>query len=148
MFTVISHFVVVQLLRHVWLSVTPWTAARQPFLSSQSPGACSNSCPSSRWCHPTISSSVIPFFSCLQFFPASGFFPNESDLRIRWSLVIREMQIKTTIKDTTLHSLGWHNKKDNNKCWQGWGKIGTLIHCWWECKIVWLLWKNLVILEV
>ena len=36
--------------------------------------ACSNSCPSSRWCHPTISSSVIPF-SCLQSFPASGSFP-------------------------------------------------------------------------
>ena len=38
-------------------------------------GACSNSCPSSRWCHPTISSSVIHFFSCLQSFPASGPFP-------------------------------------------------------------------------
>ena len=37
--------------------------------------ACSNSCPSSRWCHPTISTSVIPFSSCLQYFPASGFFP-------------------------------------------------------------------------
>ena len=39
------------------------------------PGACLNSCPSSRWCHPTISSSVIPFSSCLQSFPASGSFP-------------------------------------------------------------------------
>ena len=39
------------------------------------PGACSNSCPSSWWCHPTISSSVIPFSSCLQSFPASGSFP-------------------------------------------------------------------------
>ena len=38
------------------------------------PGACSNSCPSSQWCHPTISSSVIPFSSCLQPFPASGSF--------------------------------------------------------------------------
>ena len=42
---------------------------------SPSPGACSNSCPLSRWCHPTISSSVIPFSSCLQSFPASGSFP-------------------------------------------------------------------------
>ena len=39
---------------------------------SPSPGACSKSCPSSRWCHPTLSSSVIPF-SCLQSFPALGF---------------------------------------------------------------------------
>ena len=44
-------------------------------LSSPSPGVCLNSCPLSRWCHPTISSSVIPFPSCLQSFPASGFFP-------------------------------------------------------------------------
>ena len=40
---------------------------------SPSPGACSNSCPLSWWCHPTISSSVVPF-SCLQSFPASGSF--------------------------------------------------------------------------
>ena len=42
---------------------------------SPTPGACSNSCPSSQWCHPTISSSVIPFSSCLQSFPPSGSFP-------------------------------------------------------------------------
>jgi len=40
---------------------------------SPTPGACSNSCPLSQWCHPTISSSVVPF-SCLQSFPASGSF--------------------------------------------------------------------------
>ena len=42
---------------------------------SATPGACSNSCPSSRWCHPTISSSVVPFSSCLHSFPASWAFP-------------------------------------------------------------------------
>ena len=42
---------------------------------SPSPRVCSNSCPSSQWCHPTISSSVIPFSSHLQSFPASGYFP-------------------------------------------------------------------------
>ena len=41
---------------------------------SPSPGTCSNSCPSSWWCHPTISSSVVPFSSCLQSFPALGSF--------------------------------------------------------------------------
>ena len=50
---------------------------------SPTPGACSNSCPSSWWCHPTISSSVFPFSSCPQSFPASGSFP-ESVLLIRW----------------------------------------------------------------
>ena len=42
---------------------------------SPTPRACSNSCPKSLWCHPTISSSVIPFSSCLQFFSASRSFP-------------------------------------------------------------------------
>ena len=48
--------------------------ARLPCLSL-SPSICSNSCPSSRWCHPTISSCVVPFPSCLQSFPASASFP-------------------------------------------------------------------------
>ena len=44
------------------------------FCPSPTPGACPNSCLSSRWCHPTISSSVVPFSSCPQSFPASGSF--------------------------------------------------------------------------
>ena len=54
--------------------VTPWTAAPRLPCPSPSPGACSDSRPSSQWCHPTISSSVIPFSPCLQSFPASGSF--------------------------------------------------------------------------
>ena len=44
------------------------------YCPSQSPGACSNSCPLSWWCHPTISSSIFPFSSCFQSFPISGSF--------------------------------------------------------------------------
>ena len=51
---------------------------------SLSPWVCSNSCPLSQWCHPNISFSVVPFSSCPQSFPASGFFSNESALCIRW----------------------------------------------------------------
>ena len=47
----------------------------RPPCPSPTLGACSNSCPLSWWCHPTISSSVIPFSSCFQSFPASGSFP-------------------------------------------------------------------------
>ena len=55
---------------------TPWTAACQASLSFLlSPTVCSNSCPLSWWCHPTISSYVIPFSSCPQSFPESGSFP-------------------------------------------------------------------------
>ena len=50
---------------------------------SLSPGACSNSCPSTWWYHTTISSSVVPFSSCLKSFPASVF-SNESALHIKW----------------------------------------------------------------
>ena len=54
-------------------SATPWILqhARLP-RPPVAPRACANSCPSSRWCHPAISSSVIPFSSCLQSLPASG----------------------------------------------------------------------------
>ena len=51
---------------------------------SPTPRACSNSCPLSRWCHPTIWSSVIPLSSCPQSFPASGSFPFKSVLHIMW----------------------------------------------------------------
>ena len=47
----------------------------KPPCPSSNPGVYSNSCPSSHWCHPTISSSIVPFSSCLQFFLASGSFP-------------------------------------------------------------------------
>ena len=47
----------------------------RPPCPSPTPGFYSNSCPLSQWCHPTISSSVIPFSSRLQSFPASGSFP-------------------------------------------------------------------------
>ena len=64
----------VQSLSHVRLFVTPWMAAHLASLSIINSWVSSNSCPSSWWCHPTISSSVFPFF-CLQSFPASGSYP-------------------------------------------------------------------------
>ena len=61
-------------LSHVRLVATSWLQhARLPCLLP-TPRACSNSCPFSRWCYPTISSSIAPF-SCFQTFPASGSFP-------------------------------------------------------------------------
>ena len=52
----------------------------RPPRPSPTPGVYSDSCPLSRWCHPTISSSVIPFSSCPQSFPASGSFPMSQHL--------------------------------------------------------------------
>ena len=65
---------VVQLFSHVTLWDPHGLQHTRLPCPSLSPGACSNSCPLSWWCHPTISSSVIPFSSCLQSFPASGSF--------------------------------------------------------------------------
>ena len=63
---------------------TPWTAAGRPPCPSPTPGAYSNSCLSLWWCHPPISSSVIPFPSHLQYFPSIRVCSNESVLHIRW----------------------------------------------------------------
>ena len=56
----------------------------RPPCPSPTPGVYPNSCPLVWWCHPTISSSIVPFSSCLQSFPASGFYSNESVFHIRW----------------------------------------------------------------
>ena len=56
----------------------------RPPCPSPTPRVYQNPCPLSRWCHPTISSSVVPFSSCFQSFPASGSFSSESGLLIRW----------------------------------------------------------------
>ena len=65
----------VQSLSRVRLFATPWIVAQQASLSITNSWSLPNSCPSSRWCHPAISSSVVPFSSCPQSLPASGSFP-------------------------------------------------------------------------
>ena len=70
----IIQFSSVQSLSHIWLFDTPRLQHARLPCPSPTPGARSNSCPSCRWCHPTVSSSVVPFSSCLQSFPTSGSF--------------------------------------------------------------------------
>ena len=70
------HFISVQSLSHPRLFAAPWTAQHtRPPCPSPTPRVYSNSCPLSRWCHPTISFSVVPFSSCPQSLPASESFP-------------------------------------------------------------------------
>ena len=70
--TELGNFVgVAWLLIHIWLSATPWTAARWLLHPPPPPRVFSNSCPLSQWCYPTISFSAVSFSFCLPSFPAS-----------------------------------------------------------------------------
>ena len=64
------------------------------------------------------------------------------------SVIIRDMQIKATLRcHLTLVRMAIIKKSSNYKCWRGCGEKGTLLYCWWECKLVQPVWRFLKITE-
>ena len=122
-----------------------------------SPRACSNSNPSSQWCHPTISSSVFPFTSCLQSFPASGSFPMNQFLasgsKIYWSfsfsispskeysglIYFRTDWLDLLAVQGTFNRLLQHHSSKASIFWHSAFIIVQLIQTWlWDKPELWL----------
>ena len=83
----------------------------RPPCPSTTPGVHPNPCPLSWWCHPTISSSVIPFFSCLQSFPASGSF----QMTQRFALGGQRIRVSSSTSVLPMNTQGW-----SPLGWTGW----------------------------
>ena len=147
-----------QSLTSVQLFATPWTAASSP-CPSPTARACLNSGPLSRWCHPTISSSVIPFSSCLQSFPASGSFQMDQifasggqSIGVSASASVLPMNIQDW---SPLRWIGWISLKSkgltkvfSNTTVQKHQFLGAQLSIWSNSHIhTWLLEKSLLWLD-
>ena len=140
-----SGFSSVQSLSHVQLFETPWTAARQASLSiTNSPEVGSHSFLqgifSTQALNPSLSHcrQILYHLSHqMNLLMASKYMKRSST-----SFIIRQMQIKTTMRYYFTPVRMVIIKKSTNKCWRECGEKETLLHCWWESKLIQPLWKT------
>ena len=124
----------VQFLSHIWLFVTPWAEAHQASLFVTKTWSLPNSCPLTHWCHPTISSSVVPFSSCLQYFPGSGSCPmsqlftlGDQSTGVSASASVLPMNIQGWFLLKLTGLAGFRNKNFNVPCSQIY--LNVFFHC-------------------
>ena len=113
----------VQLFSCVWLFATPRNAAHLASLPSPTPGVYSSSCPLNQWCHPANSSSVIPFSSCLQSFPAWGSFQmsqlitsGSQNIGVSASISVLPMNIQDWLPLGLTDLISWKSKELSRVC--------------------------------
>ena len=99
----------------------------RPPCPSPTPGVCSNSCPLSRWCHTPISSPVIPFSSCLQSLPASGYTQGSLKMPRSWGWAGTTEEVSYAKNLQT----GWKGLQAPRQCWplESWGESGQQHWC-------------------
>jgi hypothetical protein len=88
--------------------------------------------------------NIVEHVFFLQVGTSSGYMPRRGIAGSSGStIIIREMQIKTTLRFhfTPVRMAKIKNSSDS-RCWRGCGERGTLLHCWWDCKLVQPLWKS------
>ena len=132
----------VQSLSRVQHFVTPWTAARQAFLSITNSGSLLKLIPLNQWCHPIISSSVVPFSFCLQSFPVSESFPVSQFFKLGGQSI--GVSASTSVLPMNIQDwfpLGW----------TGFFMLGTGILVWiqlvsWILSVV--IWLQLIMSQV
>ena len=128
--------VIVQSLSRVQLLATPWITARQVSMSFTISQSCSNSCPLSQWCHPTISSSVAHFSSCLQSFPAWGSFLMSRLFASGGQSIVTVQSMRITCDLNTLGSMTPQKKHKVHILVLQWKGIWTWASCLTSLRIV------------